>query len=197
MQKIKVIEMGIEIYATESVVRSLTGLTVAALGTAALGTIMAQADTEIENITGKIWDGLQTDEFIGRGNGTISQFYISYPAVLSALETGGGTVTNTAAAITVSVDNTTVESTTYTLDGKKGLITFTSGNEPSANAKIEATYFYSRSNVKEAANLIASSYALSRMINNPESPQPPYWLNRAKEILANLPNEKILFGWSN
>jgi len=172
-------------YTTGSAVYHLTGFSTVEVSTEAMNTILQFADADVERRTGKIWTGRQIKEFVGRGDGTTSIFYVSYPPVLSAAESAGGTVTDDPSHITVTVDGSTVDSPNYSLLGYEGRVTFADDAIPADDEKVEATYYYSLAQVKEAATFLAGAYCFFR-VRGTESNEAKTLRQRAMEILDEL-----------
>jgi hypothetical protein len=147
------------------------------------------ADREVERITGKVWTGQETKDFLGRGDGENDTFWTSYHPVLSAPESSGGTVTNDPTAITVYLDDVQQGTAVYALSGQDGRITFASDYVPDAGVKVTCTYYYSLNDVRLAAAHFAAGYA-SRMLAGGEQKAKSFE-DKAKEVLDQFVPKKL------
>ena len=178
-------------YASDADVRSVSGIGTTIVGTADMSLFLTFADRQVEAITGKVWTGQQTKEFLGRGDDENDTFYTRCHPVLSALESSGGTTTNNSGHVTVYLDDVEQGTAVYLLYGQDGRVVFGSDYIPDDDEKVTCTYYYSLNDMRMAAAYLASSFAFYTLQQGEKQKQ---FEEKGFQILEPYRFKK--FGWS-
>jgi len=143
----------------------------------AVGAALAYAAKQIQQMSGKSWDGRIEREYIGTSDGKTTDFLTGLAPVLDGQQTAEGEITDVSSDVTIETRDiggssySTVSTGTYALKGEKGHIIFST--IPAEGKEIFATYFYDRFKII----FVESALAASRLFANS-----PNGINRSTEI---------------